>query len=79
VTSCPGRDAAFFTLLLRTGTAPDAGVRYGPAHHAVKNGALALRPEHESYERGIASIFIMRTNPPQFGCNRRAGSRLHHD
>src|ERR1700733_10846276 len=40
---CPGRDAAFFTLLRRTGTVPNAGVRDGPgsaAHQAAKSGPL---------------------------------------
>ena len=41
--SCPGRGAAFFMPLRRTGTVPNAGVRDGPgsaAHHAAKGGAL---------------------------------------
>src|SRR3954469_21350115 len=46
---CPGRDAAFFTLLRRTGTLPVAGVRYGrgsAANHAAKRRRAALRPGH---------------------------------
>ena len=41
--ACPGRGAAFFMPLRRTGTVPGTGAWYGPgsaAHHAVKNGAL---------------------------------------
>jgi hypothetical protein len=41
--SCPGRGAAFFMPLRRTGTVPNTGVRDGPgsaAHHAAKSGAL---------------------------------------
>jgi hypothetical protein len=40
--ACPGRDAAFFTLLRRTGTVTNTAFRYGPglaAHHAAKGGA----------------------------------------
>src|SRR5437764_1119801 len=40
---CPGRAAAFFTLLRRAGTIPNASVRYGPGsakHHAAKSGLL---------------------------------------
>src|SRR3954453_15069540 len=39
---CPGRAAAFFTLVRRAGTVPNAGVRYGPgsaAHHAAEEAA----------------------------------------
>src|ERR1700760_1954124 len=41
--SCPGRGAAFFMPLRRTGTVPNAGVRDGPgsaAHHVTKGGGL---------------------------------------
>src|SRR5712672_2537492 len=31
---CPGRDAALFALLRRTGTVPNTGVRYGPGSAA---------------------------------------------
>jgi hypothetical protein len=37
--SCPGRGAAFFMPLRRTGTVPNTGVRDGPgsaAHHAAR-------------------------------------------
>jgi hypothetical protein len=47
--SCPGRDAAFFMPLRRTGTVPSSGVWYGPgsaAHHAAKKRRAALRPGH---------------------------------
>src|ERR1700710_2200453 len=41
--SCPGRDAALFALLRRTGTVPSTGVRYAPAsaaHRSPKSYAL---------------------------------------
>jgi len=41
---CPGRDAAFFTLLRRTGTVPNTRARYGPALQRTtppRIGALA--------------------------------------
>ena len=62
---CPGRGAAFFMPLRRTGTVPNTGVRYGPgsaAHHhsalktrvnalMVKNGALrCVRGTHHLQE-----------------------------
>src|ERR1700704_4345913 len=40
--TCPGRDAAFFMPLRRTGTVPDAGVRYGPGS-AAHRSARATR------------------------------------
>src|SRR4051812_13346303 len=44
--SCPGRDAAFFTLLRRTGTVLGTGVRYGPgsaAHREERCAASGTR------------------------------------
>jgi hypothetical protein len=41
--TCPGRGAAFFTLLRRAGTVPNAGALYGPgsaAHRFAKSYAL---------------------------------------
>ena len=41
--ACPGRGAAFFTLLRRAGTVPSAGALYGPgsaAHRFAKSYAL---------------------------------------
>src|SRR5260370_5500518 len=62
--SCPGRDAAFFTLLRRAGTVPNAGVRYGPgsaAHHAAKGGALrCVRGTHEACMAPVSSSFHLR-------------------
>jgi hypothetical protein len=50
--SCPGRGAAFFTLLRRAGTHGDAECTMGPgsaAHHAAKCGALrSIRGTHSS-------------------------------
>jgi hypothetical protein len=53
---CPGRGAAFFTLLRRAGTVTNAILRYGPgsaaqrkSHSASKtrvNALMALRPGH---------------------------------
>src|ERR1700712_5484930 len=40
--SCPGRDAALFALLRRTGTVPNTGVRYGPGS-AAHRSARATR------------------------------------
>ena len=43
VGSCPGRGAAFFTLLRRAGTVTNTGARYGPgsaAHRSAKSYAL---------------------------------------
>jgi hypothetical protein len=44
VLSCPGRGAAFFMPLRRTGTVPNTGVRNGPgsaAHHAASAARCA--------------------------------------
>jgi hypothetical protein len=44
--ACPGRGAAFFTLLRRAGTVPNARVRYGPglaAHHAEDGVLRSIR------------------------------------
>jgi hypothetical protein len=46
--SCPGRGAAFFTLLRRTGTVMDTVFRYGPgsaAHHAARAARCAASGE----------------------------------
>ena len=54
--SCPGRDAALFALLRRTGTVPDAGASYGPgsaAHRSAKS--YALRCVRATERRKIAA------------------------
>jgi hypothetical protein len=42
VLPCPGRDAALFALLRRTGIVPNTGGRYGPGSAAHRKSA-ALR------------------------------------
>src|SRR5205085_1866538 len=67
-TSFPGRDAALFALLRRTGIAPNTGVRYGPgsaAHHAVKNGAL--RCVRGTQEEHPCPPFFSSRHPPSPG------------
>src|SRR4051794_20856834 len=50
IASCPGRAAAFFTLLRRAGTVPNTGVRNGPGSAAHRSARLraALRPGNAS-------------------------------
>src|ERR1044072_284904 len=59
---CPGRAAAFFTLLRRAGTVANAGVRYGPgsaAHRfaratrcAASGERLSSRPQFQAFQPG---------------------------
>jgi hypothetical protein len=52
---CPGRDAALFALLCRTGTVPNTGVRYGAgsaAHHAAKS--------HSASKTRVNALMVLR-------------------
>jgi hypothetical protein len=46
---CPGRGAAFFTLLRRAGTVTDAGAWYGPGSAKRRRRSAASRPGHGSH------------------------------
>jgi hypothetical protein len=49
--SCPGRGAAFFTLLRRAGTVTNAGPRYGPGSAAHRYALRSVRGTRLSYIR----------------------------
>jgi hypothetical protein len=61
---CPGRGAAFFMPLRRTGTVPSTGVRYGPgsakqrfakSHSASKTRVNALMALHRARDTVCAA------------------------
>jgi hypothetical protein len=58
---CPGRDAAFFTLLRRTGTVTNAAFITAPALQRTASQELraALRPGHDALAIPINASLIL--------------------
>jgi hypothetical protein len=77
--SCPGRGAAFFMPLRRTGTVPNTGVRDGPGSAAHRHSASKTRV-NALMAKGGALRCVRGTNLGQVNfltANRRCIAFLH--
>ena len=73
--TCPGRGAAFFMPLRRTGTLPSTGVWYGPgsAKQASRSATYCIAPRDMSYECSHRPISAIRHHDRAGDVSREIG------